>query len=159
MNTIERDQEMQVKRNVKDVRMPMKLVHEVLIKAGILEGCQRKEKEAKDQEKCFYQYHGSTTGHAIQECPDFLELIQKMMNEGELEFCGKMEEKNVSVLLKEEAQKLLTIYYRGGGQQAMKEAPRPPAPRLVVKVPAPFRYTSDKAVPWNYLSQVVMQEP
>ena len=53
VNTIESDQEMQVKRNVKDVRMPMKIVHEVLVKAGRLEGYQRKEKEAKDQEKCF----------------------------------------------------------------------------------------------------------
>ena len=85
--------------------------------------------------------------HSIQECLDFLELIQEMMNKGELEFCGKVEEQNVSVLLKEEAPKPLNIYYRGGGRQAMKEAPRPPAPRLVVKVLAPFRYTSDKAVP------------
>ena len=82
-----------------------------------------------------------------------------MMNEGELEFCGKVEEKNVSVLLKEEAPKPLTIYYRGGGQQATMEAPRLPTPKLVVKVPAPFRYTSNKAVPWNYSSQAVMQEP
>ena len=71
-----------------------------------------------------------------------------MMNEGEIVFCGKMEEQNVSVLLKE-APKPLTIFYRGGGQQAMKEAPRLPTPRLVVKVLAPFCYTSDKAVPWN----------
>ena len=81
-----------------------------------------------------------------------------MMNEGELEFCGKIKERNMSILLKEEAPKSLTIYYRGGGQQAMKEVPRPPAPRLVVKVSAPFRYTSDKAVPWNYSSQAIMQE-
>ena len=75
-----------------------------------------------------------------------------MMNEGELEFCGKMEEQNVSVLLKEEAPKPLIIYYRGEGQQAAKEPPHVPTPRLVMKVPAPFGYTSDKAVPWNYLS-------
>ena len=84
--------------------------------------------------------------HSIQECPDFLELIQEMMNEGELEFCGKMEEQNVSVLLKEEAPKPLIIYYRRGGQQATKEASCGPTPRLVVKVPAPFCYTNDKAV-------------
>ena len=35
---MESSQEMQVKRNVRDVRMPMKLVYEVLVKAGILEG-------------------------------------------------------------------------------------------------------------------------
>ena len=28
-----------------------------------------------------------------------------------------------------------------------------------MKVPALFRYTSDKVVPWNYTSQVVVQEP
>ena len=72
------------------------------------------------------------------------------MTEGELEFCGRMEEQNVSVLLKEEASKPLIIYYRGGGHQAMKKAPQIPTPKLVMKVLAPFRYTSDKAVPWNY---------
>ena len=93
VNTVESDPKMQVKRNVKDVRMPIKLVHEVLVKARRLEGYQKKEKKVKDQEKYFCQYHGSTTGHAIQECPDFLELIQKMMNEGELEFCGRWKSK------------------------------------------------------------------
>ena len=85
VNAVESSQEMQVKRNVKEVRMSMKLVHEVLVKASKLEGYQRKEEETKDQEKYFCQYHGSTTDHSIQECPDFLELIQEMMNEGEIE--------------------------------------------------------------------------
>ena len=111
VNAMKNDQEMQVKRNVQDVRMPIKLVHEVLAKAGRLEGCQRKKEEAKDQEKCFCQYHGSTTDHAIQKCQDFLELIQEIMNKGELEFYGKIKEQNVSVFLKEEASKPLTIFY------------------------------------------------
>ena len=76
-----------------------------------------------------------------------------------MEFCGKVEEQNVSVLLKEEAPKPLTIFYRGGGQQATKETPHLPTSRLVVKVPTLFRYTNDKAVPWNYSSQAVIQEP
>ena len=41
----------------------------------------------------------------------------------------------------------------------MKEAPQVPTPKLVVKIPAPFCYTSDKAVSWNYSSQAVVQEP
>ena len=80
-----------------------------------------------------------------------------MMNEGEIEFCGKIEEQNVNVLL-EEVRKPVTIFYRGGGQQATKESPRVPTPRLVMKVSALFRYTSDKEVPWNYTSQAVVQE-
>ena len=129
------------------------------MKAGRLGVCLRKEDEVKDQGKHFCQYHGSATGHVIQECPDFLELVQEMMNEGELEFCERIKEQNVSVLLKEEAPKPFVIYYRGGGQQATKDAPRVPTPRLVVKVPASFRYTNDKTVPWNYSSQTVRQEP
>ena len=81
-----------------------------------------------------------------------------MMNEGELEFCGKIEEQNVSVLLKEEAPKPFVIYYQGG-PTSNKRRTLCSYPRLVVKAPAPFRYTKDKAVPWNYLSQAVMQEP
>ena len=81
------------------------------------------------------------------------------MNDGELEFYGKVEEQNVSVFLKEEASKPLTIYYRRGGQQAIKEAPHVPTPKLVVKVYASFRYASDKAAQWNYTSQAVVQEP
>ena len=64
----------------------------------------------------------------------------------------------MSVLL-EEAPKPLTIFYRGKGEQAMKKAPRLPTPRLVVKVPTPFLYANDKAVPWKYTSQAIIQEP
>ena len=94
--------------------------------------------------------------HSIQECLDFLELIQEMMNEGEMEFCGKMEQ-NVSVLQKE-TPKPVTIFYRMGGQQTSREMPHFPTPKLVVKVSTLFRYTSNKAVPWNYTSQAIVQE-
>ena len=36
VNVVENSQKMQVKRNVRDVRMPMKLLHEVLVKKGRL---------------------------------------------------------------------------------------------------------------------------
>ena len=72
-------------------------------------------------------------------------MIQEMMNGGKIKFCGKIKEQNVSVLL-EEVRKPLTIFYRGG-QQAAKETPQAPTPKLVIKVPTLFRYTSDKIVP------------
>ena len=65
--------------------------------------------------------------HSIQDSPEFLELIQEMTNEGEMELCGKVEEQNVSVLLKE-GPKPLTVFYRGGGQQATKETLHVPTP-------------------------------
>ena len=53
VNAIKSSEEMQVKRSVKDVRMPMKLVYKVLVRAGRLEDCQRKKEEAGGQEKCY----------------------------------------------------------------------------------------------------------
>ena len=94
------------------------------------------------------------TSHSIQECPEFLKMMQEMMDGGKIEFCGKIKEQSVSILL-EEVQKPLTVFYRRGRQQAVKETPHVPTLKLVVKVPAPFRYASDKVVPWNYTSQTV----
>ena len=85
-------------------------------------------------------------------------MIQEMINGGEIGFCGKMQEQDVSVLLKK-VSKPLTVFYREGGQQATMGTPQVPTPKLVVKVPVPFRYVSDKAVPWNYTSQTVTPEP
>ena len=48
INTIESSEEVQVKRSVKDVRMHMKLVHEVLVRASRLESSQRNEEEMRD---------------------------------------------------------------------------------------------------------------
>ena len=81
-----------------------------------------------------------------------------MMNKGVMEFCKKIKGQVVNVL-QGETSKPIIIYYRGGGQQAHAKAPIHPIPKVVIKVPAPFRYSNDKAVPWNYTNQVTSQEP
>ena len=81
-----------------------------------------------------------------------------MMNEGKIEFCKEVEGQVVNVLQKETLKPII-IYYRRRGQQAPIKAPICPTPRVVIKVPASFRYTNDKAVPWNYTNQVISQEP
>ena len=90
MNAMEDSQELQVKRDVKDIRMLMRLVYEALVKAGCLKGKQGKEEDEIDQEKCYCRYHGETASHSIQKCPEFLKIIQEMMNGGKIEFCGKI---------------------------------------------------------------------
>ena len=92
VNAMENSLDLQIKRDVKDVRMPMRLVYEALVKAGRLRGRQRKEDEEMNQEKGYCQYHGKMIGHPIQECPEFLEMIQEMVNKGEIKFCGKTKE-------------------------------------------------------------------
>ena len=81
-----------------------------------------------------------------------------MMNAGKIEFCKEVERQAVNVLQKE-TPKSMIIYYRGGGQQALAKVPIHHIPKVVIKVPASFRYTNDKAVPWNYTNQVISQEP
>ena len=115
--------------------MPMRLVYEALVKVDHLKDRQGKEKEEMDQEKCYCRYHGEMADHSIQECPQFFKMIQEMINRGEIEFCGKMKEQDVNILLKE-VPKPLTVFYRGGGQQATTDTPHVPTPKLVVKVPA-----------------------
>ena len=79
------------------------------------------------------------------------------MDEGRIEFCKKVKGQVVNVLQRE-IPKPVIIHYRGEGQQAPAKTPIHPIPRVVIKVPISFRYTSDKAVPWKYTNQVVSQE-
>ena len=65
-----------------------------------------------NKEKYSCQYHGRTEGHPIQKCLEFLKLVQVMTNEGEIDFCEKIKEQNVSVLL-EEFRKPVTIFIEG----------------------------------------------
>ena len=97
-------------------------------------------------------------GHSIQDCQDFLGLVQELMDEGRIEFYKEVKGQAMNVLQRE-TPKPVIIHYRSGGQQAPTKAPVCPIPRVVIKVPTPFLYTSDKAVPWNYTSQVVSPEP
>ena len=71
-----------------------------------------------------------------------------MMDEGVMEFYKETKGQAMNVL-QGKTQKLITIFYRGGGQQAPTKAPIYPIPKVVIKVPTPFWYTSDKAVPWH----------
>ena len=96
-------------------------------------------------------------GHSIQDCQDFLELVQEMMNEGVIEFCKEIKGQAVNVLQGENPKPVI-IYYRGRGQKTPAKAPIHPIPKVMIKVIAFFRYSSDKAVPWNYTNQVTLQE-
>ena len=98
---------------------------------------QERKKENKDREKQYCLYHKRSVGHSIQDCQEFLGLVQEMMNEGKIEFCKKVEGQAMNVLQKE-TPKLVIIYYRGGDQQTLAKAPVYPIPKVVIKVPTPF---------------------
>ena len=124
--------------------MPMKTMYEALFKAKMLDEEQEK-KESEDGERQYCQYHQKHVGHSIQDCQDFLDLVQELMDEGRIEFCKEVKGQAVNVLQRE-TPKPVTIFYREGGQQAPTKVPIYLTPKVVIKVPTPFRYASDKAV-------------
>ena len=71
-------------------------------------------------------------GHSIQDYRDFLGLVQELMNKRRIEFCKETKGQAVNVLQKE-IPKLVIIYYRGRGQQALAKAPIHPIPKVVDK--------------------------
>ena len=142
VNAVESDPKLLVVKDARAVCMSMEMVYEALLKAAMLEEEQEK-KEDQEGEHCLY--HKGSVDHYIQNCQDFLELVQEMMNEGVIEFCKEIKGQAMNVLQKE-TPKPVIIYYRGGSQQAPAKAPIHSIPKVVIKVPTLFRYTSDKAV-------------
>ena len=66
--------------------MPMETMYKALLKAGALDEEQEKKRENKDREGQHCQYHKRPMGHSIQDCQDFLGLVQELMDEGRIEF-------------------------------------------------------------------------
>ena len=91
INIVESDPELLVEKDAKVVRMSMETVYEALLKTGMLDEEQEKKEEKKDQEGEHCQYHKGSVGHSIQDCQDFLDLMQEMMDEGKIEFCKEVE--------------------------------------------------------------------
>ena len=81
----------------KAVSMPIKTVYEALFKAKMLDEEQEK-KESEDGEGQYCQYHQKHMGHSIEDCQDFLDLVQELMDEGRIEFCKEVKGQAVNVL-------------------------------------------------------------
>ena len=121
------------------------IVYEALFKVDMLDQEREKKEENKNGAGQHCQYHEGFVDHSIQNCQDFCELVQEMIDEGAIEFNKKIKGQAVNVL-QGETPKPVIIRYRDGGQQAPTKAPIHHIPRVMIKVPTPFRYTGDKAV-------------
>ena len=53
----------------------------------------------------------------------------------------------------------LTIFYKGGNKSKVDTTSQLHAPKLIVKVPSPFPYQSDKVVLWKYLCDITTPAP
>ena len=65
INAVESDLEFKVERDVKDVCILIKTVHEALLKASMLDKEQEKKEEKEDREGQYCLYHKRFMGHSI----------------------------------------------------------------------------------------------
>ena len=87
-------------------------------------------------------------------------MVQRMMNDGQIEFYHEITPAAESInMIRDETMKPpygrnrpLILY----GKSSPKVSSSTPTPKLVVEVPKPFPYKSNKAIPWKYENQVVM---
>ncbi|KAK8675045.1 hypothetical protein V6N13_033118 [Hibiscus sabdariffa] len=154
VNVIVEGNDRQIKENVSDVTTPLKWVWERLVESGMLETSSMIGKTSK-----FCEYHESE-GHVIQDCEEFSQLIQTMMDNRELEFFIKdpdHEVQDVYVLDEASAPRnfagLKPLVIKVGPKDA--EVVAAAASGLVIKAPAPFPYQDNKQVPWKYECKVV----
>ena len=81
-------------------------------------------KEVEEEKDCFCLFHQAGLGHTIQDCLEFLNLVQRMIDDREIEFCRKVEGNMVVVTQggssgngqQEGMPKPLIIYYKRGHQ-------------------------------------------
>ena len=98
----------------------------------------------------------ASVDHIIWECEDFTNLLQGMMDRGEIEFSGKVIDESVNVItdakfvgeFSSKKLKPLTIFFENDLASVANTMMH--QPKLIVEVPSLFPYTDNKMVPWNY---------
>ncbi|KAL4362504.1 hypothetical protein GQ457_04G022400 [Hibiscus cannabinus] len=149
VNAVIEGSDRRVKESLADVTAPLKWVWERLVENGIL-NTGRVANRTND----FCEYHQSE-GHKIQECQEFIRLIQAMMDNKELEYFSKgrdYEVQDVCVIddtpTPENFAGLKPLIIKVGPKGTEDIAAATSA--LVIKAPAPFPYKDSKHVPWKY---------
>ena len=139
---------------VQNIITPMRVIFEKLLHAGFL---QSRERGAIKRElnSGYCSYHAEVRGHDIQECSEFWEVVQNLMDKKKIEFSDS---KNPSINVitgttysgtpSSTGPRPITIFQ--DNEVARTGLPKVPIPVLVVEVPKPFPYESQKAIPWDY---------
>ena len=97
--------------------------------------------------KGYCQYHVEVRGHDIQECTEFRDLVQNLMDRKKMEF-SESNGPSINVITgttysgspSSTDPRPITIFHDNEAVRA--EIPKVSAPMLVVEVPRPFPYES-----------------
>ncbi|XP_052878634.1 uncharacterized protein LOC128285265 [Gossypium arboreum] len=150
VNAVGETSERRIKEGVAEVRTPMKMIWEEMVKKEMIISKERNE-EAKD----YCEFHAEE-GHKIQECDEFKALIQSLMDK-ELGFYeAGPNERHICTLegaLKNQSWPRIIISLPGSNEVEI-----PTVPKVIIHKPISFPYKDNKRVPWSYNCNVSMPE-
>jgi len=132
----------QLIREVEKVKTPLQVIFLKLCQFKMIEG------EVFGEEMCGFH---SEVEHHIEECDEFKQLLQGLIDSNLVQICHLQVENNVLETQSKESPKVtplkpLVIHFSKNIFFPTSPTPKP----ITLKIPTPFPYKSDKAIPWNY---------
>ncbi|XP_052490762.1 uncharacterized protein LOC128043011 [Gossypium raimondii] len=149
VNTIIKNEGRRIKDDIAEVNTPLKWVWRQMINGGLIK---QESKERPEGIKKYCEFH-TKEDHDIQNCTEFRDMEQNLMNNKELEFYEEikgLEEGEVYASEEgptEKAQNypvVIILRPRNTGSGIKL------APRVIIQKPVAFHYQDSKKVPWNY---------
>ena len=131
---------------VNGIITPMKVIYKELIQARLLQSKRGGVIEKERLSKGYYQYQ-AILGHVIQECTEFRNIVQSLMDRKEIEF-SELIHLSINVITgttysgtpSSVGPKPITIFH--DNEAARVEVPKVSILVLMVEVPRPFPYES-----------------
>jgi len=142
VNAIEGTIEHTWRKSVEDIKTPLKVFFKEMCKFGLIEG------SFNDNHACSLYL---SIDHAIEDCSDFKQILQDLMDRNFVQI-GCVGNNDVAAIDDSipTFPKPLVIHYTKGVANLTPDGPRP----ITIKIPKPFPYKDNKAVPWRYNVEV-----
>ncbi|KAJ1379429.1 hypothetical protein SESBI_46909 [Sesbania bispinosa] len=163
-------------KKISNVKTPMKVIFEELCEFGGIKGLTETERSNDKEMKC--GFHCSDE-HSIEECDEFKQILQSMMDAHLIQISCESEGREVSMIKesavprKQECTDVEPVVSTLPTKEQTTSMPKPldihyvkstpsPAPcgirPLTIRIPTPFPYKSTKAVPWKYDVQALARD-
>jgi len=133
-------------RNIYQMKKPMSEAFEAICQAGLF------QYEYNAEDEC--GFHACTT-HSIDDCGEFKDFVQDLMDIHVLQVCHQRKEGEVFTgeeWLPERPKPLVIQFTKAVVAMPSRRQP------LVIQTPSPFAYKDNKVVPWSYGVSIIQGE-
>ncbi|MFQ6659060.1 hypothetical protein Gotur_028091, partial [Gossypium turneri] len=154
LNMISGNMGRKIKADIAEVRTLLKWVWKRMVEWGLISS--NLEGRCEEMRDYYEFYHEE--GSKIQECTEFRDLVQGMMDDKEMEFYEEVQEEG-SICASEPTTRVSKINHPVViiSRPRNNEAKVPVTPKIIIKKPATFPYKDNKKVPWNYACNTTIQ--